>query len=132
LRGRPAVRGYRAASASLVSRFRRLAARSHGCGGTALGGGKFNNYSEGNHMSDSRIKEHMEVIGADGVHIGTVDRVENGKIKLIKADSGMGSHKGHHHYIDLSLVADVEGQKVRLSANGAVAVNMEEEARKPA
>ena len=80
-------------------------------------------------MSDSRIKEHMEVIGADGVHIGTVDRVENGKIKLIKADSGMGSHKGHHHYIDLSLVADVEGQKVRLSANGAVAVTMEEEAR---
>src|SRR3954470_13150705 len=79
---RAAVRGYRAASASLVSRFRRLAARSHGCGGTALGGGKFNNYSEGNHMSDSRIKEHMEVIGADGVHIGTVDRVENGKIKL--------------------------------------------------
>ena len=82
-------------------------------------------------MSDSRIKEHMEVIGADGVHIGTVDRVENGRIKLIKADSGMGSHKGHHHYIDLSLVADVEGQKVRLSANGAVAVTMEEEARKP-
>jgi len=31
----------------------------------------------------------------------------------------------------LSLVADVEGQKVRLSANGAVAVTMEEEARKP-
>jgi hypothetical protein len=107
------------------------AARSHGCSGTALGGGKFHNYSEGNHMSDSRIKEHMEVIGADGVHIGTVDRVENGKIKLIKADSGMGSHKGHHHYIDLSLVADVEGQKVRLSANGAVAVTMEEEAPKP-
>ena len=106
-------------------------ARSHGCNGTALGGGKFNNDSEGNHMSDSRIKEHMEVIGADGVHIGTVDRVENGKIKLIKAYSGMGSHKGHHHYIDLSLVADVEGQKVRLSANGAVAVTMEEEARKP-
>ena len=82
-------------------------------------------------MSDDRIKEHMEVVGADGVHIGTVDRVENGKIKLIKADSGMGSHKGHHHYIDLNLVADVEGQKVRLSANGAVAVTMEEEARKP-
>ena len=96
-----------------------------------VSGGKFHNYSEGNHMSDSRIKEHMEVIGADGVHIGTVDRVENGKIKLIKADSGMGSHKGHHHYIDLSLVADVEGQKVRLSATGAVAVTMEEEARKP-
>jgi hypothetical protein len=31
------------------------------------------------------------------------------------------------HFIDLSLVADVEGQKVRLSANAAVAVTMEEE-----
>jgi hypothetical protein len=79
-------------------------------------------------MTDaSKIKEHMEVIGADGAHIGTVDRVEDGRIKLTKADGGEGRHKGHHHYIDLSLVADVEGQKVRLSANGAVAVTMEEE-----
>jgi hypothetical protein len=64
-------------------------------------------------MSETRVKEHMEVIGADGVHIGTVDRVENGRIKLTKADSGEGRHKGHRHFIDLSLVADVEGQKVR-------------------
>ena len=75
----------------------------------------------------NKIKEHMEVIGADGVHVGTVDRVENGKIKLTKADSGEGKHKGHHHFIDLGLVAEVEGQKVRLSANGNVAVTMEEE-----
>ena len=73
------------------------------------------------------IKQHMEVIGADGVHIGTVDRVEGGRIKLTKADSGEGHHKGHHHFVDLGLVADVEGQKVRLSANAAVAVTMEEE-----
>lgn len=78
-------------------------------------------------MADaSKIKEHMEVIGADGVHVGTVDRVEGNRIKLTKNDSGQGSHKGHHHFIDLNLVADVEGQKVRLSANGAVAVMMEE------
>jgi hypothetical protein len=84
-------------------------------------------------MSDSRIKEHMEVIGADGVHVGTVDRVENNRIKLTKADSGEGSHKGHHHYIDIGLVAGVEGQKVRLSANAAVAVTLEDEASgKPA
>ena len=74
----------------------------------------------------TEIKEHMEVIGADGVHVGTVDRVDGNRIKLTKQDSGMGSHKGHHHFIDLSLVADVEGQKVRLSANAAVAVTMEE------
>jgi hypothetical protein len=73
------------------------------------------------------VKQHMEVIGADGVHIGTVDRVENGRIKLTRADSGEGHHKGHHHFIDLGLVADVEGQKVRLSANAAVAVTLEQE-----
>ena len=77
-------------------------------------------------MSDaSHIKQHMEVIGADGVHIGTVDRVDGHRIKLTKKDSGQG-HQDHHHYIDLGLVADVEGQKVRLSANAAVAVTMEE------
>ena len=78
-------------------------------------------------MSVSGIKEHMEVIGADGVHVGTVDQVEGQRIKLTKADSGEGAHKGHHHFIDAGLVAGVEGNKVRLSANGAVAVTMEEE-----
>ena len=75
----------------------------------------------------SEIREHMEVIGADGVHVGTVDKVEGKRIKLTKKDSGEGAHKGHHHYIDRGLVAGVEGDKVRLSANGAVAVTMEEE-----
>ncbi len=30
-------------------------------------------------MTETRVKEHMEVIGADGVHVGTVDRVERGE-----------------------------------------------------
>ena len=77
--------------------------------------------------SSHKLKRHMEVIGADGVHIGTVDRIEDGRIRLTEADSGEGRHKRHHHFIDLALVADIEGQKVRLSANGAVAVMMEEE-----
>lgn len=75
----------------------------------------------------TEIKEHMEVIGADGVHVGTVDKIEGNRIKLTKKDSGEGSHKGHHHYIDRGLVAGVEGDKVRLSATGAIAVTMEEE-----
>lgn len=74
-----------------------------------------------------KVREHMEVIGADGVHVGTVDRVEGNRIKLTKKDSGEGSHKGHHHYVPASLIADVEGDKVRLSANAAVAVSFEEE-----
>jgi hypothetical protein len=79
-------------------------------------------------MADiSAIKEHMEVIGADGVHVGKVDRVVGDRIKLTKKDSGEGSHEGHHHFISIGLVADVEGDKVRLSANGDVAVTFEEE-----
>jgi hypothetical protein len=73
------------------------------------------------------IKEHMEVIGADGVHVGTVDRMEGKRIKLTKKDSGEGAHKGHHHFIDPSLIAEVEGNRVRLSANANVAVTMEQE-----
>ena len=75
----------------------------------------------------SKIKEHMEVIGADGAHLGTVDKVEGSRIKLTRKDSGEGAHKGHHHFIDGNLVADVEGNKVRLSANAAVAFMMEQE-----
>lgn len=81
----------------------------------------------------SEIREHMEVIGADGVHVGTVDEVGHHRIKLTKKDSGAqiagveGEHEGHHHYIPLGLVAEVEGDKVRLSANADVAVTFEEE-----
>ncbi|GGE12973.1 hypothetical protein GCM10011529_19200 [Polymorphobacter glacialis] len=72
------------------------------------------------------IREHMDVIGADGVHVGTVDHVKGDRIKLTKADSGSGSHKGHHHYISLGLVANVD-DVVRLSANADVAITFEEE-----
>jgi hypothetical protein len=79
-------------------------------------------------MADlSRIQEHAEVIGADGVHVGTVDKVEGDRIKLTKKDSGEGSHEGHHHFISGGLVATVEDGVVRLSANGDVAVTFEEE-----
>jgi hypothetical protein len=73
------------------------------------------------------VKARMEVIGADGVHVGTVDRVVGDRIKLVKADGGQGRHKGHHHFISRGLIAEVEGDKVRLSANGDVAVGFEEE-----
>jgi hypothetical protein len=75
----------------------------------------------------SGIAEHMEVIGADGVHVGTVDKVEGNRLKLTKADSGQGRHEGHHHYVSTGLVAAVEGNKVRLSATGANAFMFQEE-----
>ncbi|TNC73349.1 DUF2171 domain-containing protein [Rubellimicrobium roseum] len=73
------------------------------------------------------IREHAEVIGADGVHLGVVDAVEGDRIKLTKKDSGQG-HQDHHHYVPLSLVAEVEGgDVVRLSATAAVVAEMFEE-----
>lgn len=66
----------------------------------------------------SDISEHMEVIGADGGHVGTVDKVEGERIKLAKSDRGAG---GKHHYIPLSLVEDVEAHSVRLSFKAELA-----------
>ena len=78
----------------------------------------------------SNIKEHMTVIGADGVHVGTVDHVDGERIKLTKNDSpsmqdGTG---GKHHYLPAGLVAAIEGDTVRLSATAQNAVDMFEEA----
>ena len=72
------------------------------------------------------IQEHMKVIGADGAPLGTVDRVEDNRIKLTRHDSGVG-HEKHHHYIPRGLVAEVEGDTVRLSANADVAAGLFEQ-----
>ncbi len=72
------------------------------------------------------IREHMDIIGADGVKVGTVDAVEGERIKLTRSEDGLG-HKGHHHYISKGLVAEIEGNVVRLSANADVAITFEEE-----
>jgi hypothetical protein len=75
-------------------------------------------------MADlSQIKEHAEVIGADGVHVGTVDHVDGDRLKLTKKDSS----DEHHHYVDGGLIADIEDGVVRLSANGANAILLEDD-----
>jgi hypothetical protein len=48
------------------------------------------------------IKEHMEVLGSDGQHVGTVDHIEGkDKIKLTKTDAKAG---GKHHLIPMNWV----------------------------
>jgi len=63
----------------------------------------------------SQVKEHMDVVGSDGTHIGTVDKVEGNRIKLTKKDS---SSDGQHHYIDAGSISSIEGNKVKLSTSG--------------
>ena len=76
--------------------------------------------------SFDQIREHMKIIGADGAPLGTVDRVEGDRIKMTRDDSGV-AHHDHHHFIPRGLVADVEGDTVRLSANADVAASLFEQ-----
>jgi hypothetical protein len=62
------------------------------------------------------VREHMQVIDAEGTPLGKVDKIEGDRIKLTRDSSGSGSHEGHHHFIPAGLVADVEGDTVRLSS----------------
>src|SRR3982074_3243698 len=51
-------------------------------------------------VAPTMIKEHMEVLGADGVHVGTVDQLEGrDQVKLTKDDPDAG---GEHHFIPLA------------------------------
>ena len=77
--------------------------------------GKFNHDSEGHYMSDSRIKEHMEVIGADGVHIGTVDRVEAASIDETKP---IGVHTEEKP--NCSIKSEMSGSSAMKSTNAFV------------
>ena len=63
-----------------------------------------------------QVREHMQVIDAEGTPLGKVDRIEGDRIKLTRDSSGQGSHEGHHHFIPAGLIAEVEDDTVRLSA----------------
>lgn len=52
------------------------------------------------------IKEHMEVIAADGEHVGVVDHLEGSdKIKLTRKDPKAG---GKHHFIPVGWIDHVD------------------------
>jgi hypothetical protein len=69
-------------------------------------------------VATSEIREHMEVIGADGEHVGTVDHMDNGRIKLTKSDSS----DGQHHYLDMGLVDHIDDH-VHLNVSAEDAMN---------
>jgi hypothetical protein len=57
-------------------------------------------------FNKSDIKEHMEVLGSDGQHVGTVDHLEgSNQIKLAKTDPKAG---GQHHFIPTDWVDHVD------------------------
>ena len=58
-----------------------------------------------------QIREHMEVVGSDDEHIGTVDRVAGDRIVLTKSDPESG---GAHHSLSCSNVERIEENRVIL------------------
>ena len=59
----------------------------------------------------SQVREHMEVVGSDGAHIGTVDKLRGDRIILTKGDEDAG---GVHHSVPSSWIKSVDAQKVVL------------------
>ena len=53
------------------------------------------------------IREHMEVLGSDGKHVGKVDHVMGDQIELAKMDLGSGMK---HHMIPVSWADYVDGE----------------------
>lgn len=59
----------------------------------------------------SQIREHLEVVGSDGEHVGRVDHVHGDQIELAKLDFAGGFK---HHMIPVSWVERVD-EHVHLS-----------------
>jgi len=67
-------------------------------------------------MDTTQIREHMEVIGSDGEHVGTVDHMDgDDKIKLAKKDPAAG---GEHHWVNVSDVDHID-EHVHLKITGS-------------
>ncbi|GAA4722947.1 DUF2171 domain-containing protein [Sphingomonas lutea] len=62
----------------------------------------------------SQIREHMEVLGNDNDHVGTVDRVAGDRIILTKSDPESG---GTHHSLMCTDVESIDGDKVMLGCS---------------
>lgn len=58
-----------------------------------------------------QVRDHMDVVGSDGEHVGTVDCVKGDRIVLTRSDPESG---GLHHSFGCSAVDRIEGDRVVL------------------
>jgi hypothetical protein len=65
-----------------------------------------------------QAQQQMEVLGSDGAHIGTVDKVRGDRIILTQSDPNAG---GVHHSVPCSWVESVDG-KVTLNRTAEQAI----------
>jgi hypothetical protein len=87
--------------------------------------GSWRNERQTQRSSLSKVSEHMEVLGSDGEHIGTVDKVRGDRILLTKSDADAG---GRHHSIPSRWIDSVDDKvKIRKTAEDAKAHWRDEE-----
>lgn len=65
-----------------------------------------------------QVREHHEVVGSDGEHVGTVDKLRGDRIILTRNDQDAG---GVHHSIPSSWIKSVDATKVTLEKTAAEA-----------
>jgi hypothetical protein len=61
-----------------------------------------------------QIREHMEVVGSDDQHVGTVDKIGRDRLILAKSDPDSG---GAHHSLSCSDIDRIEGDRVILDCS---------------
>ncbi len=81
--------------------------------------GSWRNRRSDQRGSLQRVTEHMEVLGSDGAHVGTVDKVRGDRIVLTKSDKDAG---GHHHSIPSAWIQSVD-DRVTISRTAEEAQN---------
>lgn len=87
--------------------------------------GTFRNERQTQRGSLTQVTEHMEVVGSDGQHVGTVDKVRGDRIVLTKNDADAG---GRHHSIPSRWIDKVEDKvTIRKTADEAKAHWRDEE-----
>lgn len=76
-------------------------------------------------MFIEQIKDGQKVVGSDGAHVGTVDGLSGQLLKLKKNDSASG---GAHHYLDIGLIVELDGETIKLIVPAAEAMERWSEA----
>jgi hypothetical protein len=74
--------------------------------------GNWRNERQGQRSLLDQVEKHHEVVGSDGEHVGTVDKVRGDRIILTRNDQDAG---GHHHSIPSIWLKSADGGQITIS-----------------
>jgi hypothetical protein len=80
--------------------------------------GSWRSERQGQRSLLDQVEKHHEVVGSDGEHVGTVDKVKGDRIILTKNDQDAG---GHHHSIPSIWLKSADGGRITISKTAAEA-----------